>query len=205
MTLERHASEAATYFNARAATAQSRLQAVGWGSRASQTLRFDNLFRGQKLKSTSILDVGCGLGDLVGYLKLQASEDFTYVGVDVASVLLDEAKLSLQSETCLFYLGDIFSLDLKTADHVVASGTFSLRIAGAREYARQSMARMFELSRVSTALNFLSTKCDYMLDKNLHYDPSEVLKWALDLCPRVSLHHDYPLYEFTVQLHHDMK
>ncbi len=41
---------------------------VGWRSKEDQILRFEMLFRGHDLIGKTILDVGCGLGDLIFYL-----------------------------------------------------------------------------------------------------------------------------------------
>ena len=59
---------------------------------------------------------------------------------------------------------------------------------------------MFELSNEVISLNFLSKYVDFELDKNQHYEQQEVFGWAKDITRRVNLFHDYPLYEFTVQL-----
>ena len=45
------------------------VKTVGWGSIEDQNLRFDMLFRGININNKSILDLGCGLGDLVNYLN----------------------------------------------------------------------------------------------------------------------------------------
>ncbi|NVL90353.1 MAG: hypothetical protein HWN69_05065, partial [Desulfobacterales bacterium] len=42
---------------------------VGWGSEESQKCRFGVLCQLDDLSGKSVLDVGCGLGDLYGYLR----------------------------------------------------------------------------------------------------------------------------------------
>ena len=192
---------AAALYNERFAKFGRDMRTVGWGKQADQLLRFDVLFRGLDPMGKTILDVGCGLGDLVQYLQARCGTDFQYVGVDVAEKLLEDARAHSPEAQCRFVHGDVFSADLSTVDIAVLSGALSLRIDGMTEYASHTLARMYALSREAACLNFLSTRVDYTLEKNQHFAPETVLQWALAETRHVTLHHDYPLYEFTVQLH----
>ena len=64
------------------------IRTVGWGNDRDQILRFEVLFRGLEPRGKTILDVGCGLGDLVPYLERRTDGDFKYIGIDVASKLV---------------------------------------------------------------------------------------------------------------------
>jgi hypothetical protein len=59
---------------------------------------------------------------------------------------------------------------------------------------------MFALAHEAACVNFLSTRVDYTLEKNFHFPPDAMLAFALSLSQRVRLYHDYPLYEFTLQV-----
>lgn len=178
------------------------LRTVGWGSRADQLLRFEVLLRGLDPKGKTILDVGCGLGDLVPFLHERTGGDFRYVGLDVAASLVDDARRLHGDACCTFLHGDVFAAGVPQADIAVLSGALSLRIEGIAEYAQRTLERMYALSREAACLNFLSKYADYELEKNQHYQPQEVFGWARRVARRVNLFHDYPLYEFTVQLLH---
>ena len=65
---------------------------VGWGSKESQDLRFKILSDISSLDSSSILDVGCGLGDLVLFLNNNNHNVYRYHGIDISENLIDEAK-----------------------------------------------------------------------------------------------------------------
>jgi hypothetical protein len=41
---------------------------------------------------------------------------------------------------------------------------------------------------------------DYTLEKNFHHEPGAMLAYALSLSRWVRVYHDYPLYEFTLQM-----
>ena len=42
---------------------------VGWGSKKTQNIRFENIYKYFKKENFSVLDVGCGLGDFYDFLK----------------------------------------------------------------------------------------------------------------------------------------
>ena len=176
------------------------LRTVGWGNRADQELRFDVLFRGLEPKGKTILDVGCGLGDLIPFLQERTGGDFRYIGIDIAERLVEDARELYGGEDRLFFHGDIFQTDLPRVDIAVLSGALSLRVKNISVYAKQTLEQMYALSKEAACLNFLSKYADYELEKNMHYKPETVLTWGLLAAHKVNLHHDYPLYEFTIQL-----
>jgi len=176
------------------------IKTVGWVSAKSQALRFEVLFRGLDLIGKTILDVGCGLGGLVPYLEERTKGDFLYIGIDVAETLVADATSSYGRPGREFHAGDIFNVVIPAVDIAVLSGALSYRSAGMEEYAYATMRRMYEVARIGACLNFLSKYVDYELEKNQHYQPEVVFSRAKTITPRVNIFHDYPLYEFTVQL-----
>ena len=156
------------------------VRSVGWGSKESQELRFDYLVKNFELNGKTILDVGCGLGDFLLYLKKSDIENYQYVGLDISK--------------------NIFEYDFELIDVAILSGALSYKYKEAESAAKATLEKMFQLSKEGVALNFLSTTADYELEKNQHYDPATILTWALNLSKKVSLYHDYPLYEFTIML-----
>ena len=193
-------SKTANFYNDRYIKFGDSVKTVGWGNKESQQLRFDILFRGLNFKNPTILDIGCGLGDLVPYLQDRIGNEFKYIGIDVADNLIERAKLIHTGSQFEFYCCDIFSFSLQRIDFSILSGALSMRIDGMEEYANRVMQYMYEISGNAACLNFLSKYVDYELDKNLHYYPEEIFKTAKNFCKKINLYHDYPLYEFTIQL-----
>lgn len=193
-------TEAAELYNRRFVQHGRDIKTVGWGSEESQRLRFEVLFRGLNPRGKTILDVGCGLGDLIPFLEHRTGGDFKYIGIDIAEKLVENARSIYGHEGRTFFAGDLFSIDVPQVDIAVLSGALSLKVKGIEEYAQATMKRMFELSNEAACLNFLTKYVDFELKKNQHYQPEEVFSNAKKISMRVNLHHDYPLYEFTVQL-----
>ena len=176
------------------------IKTVGWGSKNDQYLRFEMLFRGLDMRGKKIADIGCGLGDLVPFIRERTGGDFNYVGVDIAEKLIQDASKAYGDERTQFFTGDIFSVDLLDVDIAVMSGALSFKTEGVEEYAHATMRRMFELSDEAASLNFLSKYVDFELEKNQHYYPEKMFSNGKELSRKVNLFHDYPLYEFTIQV-----
>lgn len=193
-------AEIASFYNERFQSHGIDIRSVGWSNKPDQILRFDCLLRGLNLKGKSFLDVGCGLGDLVPYLTYATNGDFQYYGIDIASSLVDAAASMHTSDNCIFIHGDIFNKEIPSVDISVASGSLSFSQPGIENYAYNVLQRMYKLSSYGATANFLSSYVDYQLEKNHHYSPSDVLSWSKEIATNVNLFHDYPLYEFTVQL-----
>lgn len=193
-------SRAADLYNARFDEHGRSVRTVGWSNERDQRLRFEMLLRGLEPRGKTILDVGCGLGDLVTYLEEHIGGDFRYIGIDIAGKLIDSARVTFGKVGREFHTGDLFSVKLPRVDIAVLSGALSLKVVGIEQYAQDTMRKMFDLSREVASLNFLSSYVDFEAQKNQHYSPEKVFGWAKQLSKKVNLLHDYPLYEFTVQV-----
>ncbi len=174
---------------------------VGWGSHADQWMRFEQLFRGYSPRAKRIMDVGCGVGHLVAYLIEQIGDDFEYVGVDITPGLVQRAQETWNGTPHQFITQDILSCQSEeTFDLVVLSGALNFRIDDNVAHAQAMLRRMYEMTSEAVCANFLSSYADYELEKNFHYQPETLFGFAKTLTSKVALHHDYPLYEFTLQL-----
>lgn len=175
---------------------------AGWGSAEDQYLRFELLFRNINPKGKSIIDVGCGLGDLVPFLNKRSRGDFDYLGIDICKPLLDDAKKRFSSDRITFLVGDILEIrKLKSADIVVLSGALNFKIQSNQTYAKNMIKKMFGLAKEVACINFMSSYVDFQTKKNYHYSPETIFRFAKSLTRWVSLYHDYPLWEFTIQLY----
>jgi len=193
-------TKAAALYNDRYDLYGNNLKTVGWGTSEDQILRFEILFRGLNPKGKTILDVGCGLGDLIDYLDKVTNGDFYYIGVDIAEKLITSAKEKYFRPNVKFYVGDVFLDVFNPVDITVLSGALSFKTTGIEDYAYETMKRMFELSKEAACLNFLSKYVDFEAEKNQHYIPEIMFMKAKEFTKRVVIYHDYPLYEFTIQL-----
>jgi SAM-dependent methyltransferase len=174
---------------------------LGWGKSGRQHIRFAALMGLAKIPAGSVLDVGCGFGDLYGYLQRIGWEG-RYVGVDIVPTLLDEAKK--QYSGIDVRLCDISSQEIdEQFDYVVSSGIFNAQLQGEsqEEYIAAMVERMLRLSRIGMAADFLTSFVDYRQADAYHADPSAILELGIHIARRVVIRHDYLPYEFCVYLY----
>ncbi|MGA6826584.1 class I SAM-dependent methyltransferase [Nitrospira sp. NS4] len=172
---------------------------VGWRDEGSHRLRFDKLASViEGGDPVSINDLGCGYGAFYDYLVGKGVKVSLFRGYDISERMLDEARARVPHGQ---FLNGRF-LD-KTADYGFASGIFNVRLQETEEIWRAHVERtldnLFEYCSRGFAFNVLSTYVDYREPHLFYGDPLHFF----DLCKRrysrrVSLLHDYPLFEWTM-------
>ncbi|HEX8723391.1 MAG TPA: methyltransferase domain-containing protein [Pyrinomonadaceae bacterium] len=175
---------------------------LGWGKGGRQEIRFAALLGMAPEPRGRVLDVGCGFGDLYGYLRKVGWEG-DYVGLDIVPKLLEVAREQ--------YPGiDVRACDILEEgaspgefDYVVASGVFNARLHGESNetYIGAMLRRMLGLARVGVAADFLSTHVDFRHEDAHHSDPAALLGLAMKLTRRAAVRHDYLPFEFCVYLY----
>ncbi len=177
------------------------VQTVGWGSVADQHMRFEVLCRGLDLKGLRILDIGCGLGDFVPWAEGKFGADFDYVGMDLSSDLIAAARQRFGSERRQFIAGTLTpESEVGEFDVIVLSGALTFKTADNMATMRSVLGSAWARCSEAVCCNFMTSYADSQLEKNFHYSPEQVFGFAKSLSRFVVLHHDYDLYEFTVQV-----
>ena len=191
------------HFDERVVLYGAGVQSVDWKSRAAQYNRFRELLKVADFSAPfSIIDYGCGDGELVRFLQT-VNADFQYFGFDVSPQMVETARREFAaSKNCLF---STRLEDFPAADYIVASGVFNLKFDASdedwKEYIEATIAEMKALSYKGFAFNALTAYSDVELRRaDLFY--ADPLYW-FDFCKRnvsrfVSLLHDYPEYDFTI-------
>ncbi len=178
----------------------AKIETLGWKNADDQKLRFEVLSSGfGDLSHRTVCDVGCGFGDLKPFLEARWP-GVKYTGVDLSPSLLQQAAVRFPNDR--FLLQDILAPDFNECfDVFFLSGALSYRLEDNLGFTRAMLSRMFSLSRLGVAANFLSSYCNFQHLHNYHANPEEMFTLAKELTPSVALRHDYPLYEFTLFLH----
>lgn len=189
-------------YNARLATAGPTREALAVGPASHHELRFAALCDLGISNGDSVLDIGCGLGDFRRYLKARGLE-VHYTGVDLNPQLV--AHAAIRHPGSIFCVADAVEDDLPMADWVVSSTAFNLRLESVDNLslAQRVLERAFRASRKGVAFDFLSQFAEFQHPDAYHYDPLELFAFAKSLTKRVTLRHDYPLFEFMLYLFPD--
>lgn len=177
--------------------------ALGW-HKGNQFLRFEQLTFMWNLHKRSILDVGCGFGDFIKFLKKKGIDEFSYIGVDVMPDFIKEARKIYQTENVSFIHDDfINSQNIRKVDYAIASGTFNYNMDASNgyDYIYENMKKMFELSNIAISIDFLSDKVDYTYKHNFNSNPAKILDMAYSLSRRVLLNNSIFPFEFSITIY----
>jgi SAM-dependent methyltransferase len=178
-------------------------QALGW-SKNRQKLRFKKLLDGIELgQQDTVLDFGCGFGDLYSFLKDNNYNYKSYTGIDINQKLVEMGQ-NKYSDIDLRVL-DIFDNSsyeqLPNFDFVAASGVFNIKVENQDEFVKKSIKLLFNKTNKVLALNFLSDKVDYPTKDSFHHSPEKMISYISTLTKRYTLRNDYMPFEFTVYLY----
>lgn len=160
------------------------------------------------LKNSTILDVGCGTGDLAFFLQKYQIKD--YVGIDIFENSIIKANQKFPQY--LFILSDFltYSFD-KKFDYVVCSGALTTKLSSDNyEIFSQWIIKMWELADIGVYFNILLEEYTGQNGGNLFlYNRERVLRICSEKLPSAKMKitttntgtGDY-LYELHVYLYH---
>jgi SAM-dependent methyltransferase len=179
---------------------------VGWRDDAGHAMRFDQLMRVIKSRQDSleINELGCGYGAFYEHLLARGVPVSQYCGVDISAEMIERARLRLKDVSAEVAIGAELTRD---ADYSFASGIFNVRLscvdAEWRDHILLTLSNLASRSRRGFAFNLLSTYVDWRAERLFYGDPL----FFFDYCKRhfsryVTLVHDYPLWEWTILVHH---
>lgn len=172
-------------------------QALGWGKKGRTKLRFRVLLSQWNLTQATIIDFGCGFGDLFGYMVRNKIQPSRYIGIDINNELIAIARQRYpQAEFVV--TDDFLETWTDSAEYVISSGVFNFRLQDSKRFIERSFDRFASIATKGFAANFLSNKVEYSSDDNYHADPCEILSLAYKYSNNVVLRNDYMPYEFTI-------
>lgn len=169
---------------------------IGW-PKGRQHIRFQVMSEIGNLNNSKILDVGCGFGHFIAYLRSKKIR-VKYTGVDINPLFIKIAKEKNPGKT--FQVRDIEKRKFREKfDWVFAIGTTNM--AGSHEYIANLLKEMFRISKKGIAMDFMSTYVDFRRHASFHASPELVFTIAKKISRRVVLRHDYLPFEFCVYIY----
>lgn len=187
---------------------------LGWGSKEQQEFRFREAISFINFdRPKSVLDIGCGFGDLLALLIAEKKSISKFIGWDINPDLIKEASVVWKSTTVPNEFSVVnlaeYACDLPIVDVAFMIGVLNLNFG--EDFDNYSYSELFIKNAFSAVkevlvVDFLSTNLtpDYPKEDFVFYhNPSKMLEFALTLTPNVVLKHDYspiPQREFTLYL-----
>lgn len=171
---------------------------LGFGRRSSQQKRFAAAAALGCFHGASLLDVGCGFGDLLAWLNARGVRP-RYTGLDLCVPMVERCRKRFHDADARFVVGDALTHEVEEPyDYVVASGIFGYAARGTRARVQPTLERLFAMTRIGLAVNFLSRCAPSRSPGRLYLHAADVLGFALTLTPAVRMDHTYLPNDFTL-------
>jgi SAM-dependent methyltransferase len=206
-TEHRILSEVAQYYSAKLEAYGPTPQGVDWNGSESHQLRHRQFLRLlTDNPDASVIDLGCGFGDFLTFLRDNGHQG-PFTGYDIAASMIERAReLHGEGEDRRWHVG---AEPHETADFAIASGIFNVKGDVPDDtwidYVRNTIDVLAQAGRRGFGFNILSLSSDPDRRRvNLYYaDPAQMLRQCLSRYGRsVALLQDYGLYEFTLLVRH---
>ncbi|MDG6218719.1 MAG: class I SAM-dependent methyltransferase [Candidatus Thermoplasmatota archaeon] len=176
---------------------------LGWGKNGRQELRFSILTQVGDLNGKTVLDVGCGFGDLYGFLKTKGWFG-SYIGIDFVDELIQEGKKRYPDAE--FIIGDFENIVIEQKiDYIISSGMFNFRLETEDNwtYIDRMLRKMLAIASNAVAVDFMTSWVDYQHPIAFHADPCLLLQKISQLTRRFVIRGDYMPYEYSLYLYDD--
>jgi len=172
--------------------------ALGWGEKGRSKLRYEILLSQWNFDNSSVLDAGCGFGELLDYMLQKGITNFHYHGMDINNRFIHIAKAKY-GDTARFSLKNMLEADEEDeADFILSSGVFNHKLDDNIGFIKATFEKFNSLCRKGFAVNFLSDKVSFRPEHTYHANPPEILALAYQYSNNVVLRNDYMPFEFTV-------
>ncbi|MDR1498661.1 MAG: class I SAM-dependent methyltransferase [Rickettsiales bacterium] len=180
-------------------------KSLGW-DKGRQDIRFEVLLSFFKGRGYSILDIGCGFGDLNRELIRHRSDSYKYTGIDLVCELINEGRKQYPQKNVTFINGDFLQYSFEEKfDIVVASGIFNYKFptGGNDIFVEKVLQKAWSICNEGMAFDFLSNKIDFSYDHTYHNSPEHILYQGYRLSRQIVLRNDYIPFEFCLYIGKD--
>lgn len=177
-------------------------KSLGWRNQLSQDARFDAMAKIGDLHGRSVLDIGCGHGDLKAYFD-QDYSDYDYIGIDQMPEFIAEARERFVGhKNGTFFQSDFSQQDLPEVDYVIASGALGYRCQQPDFYLNM-IRKFYQSARIGLGFNMLDKQRFPEHDLLVGHDRDAVLAFCKTLSSNVQLITDYLDDDFTIFIYRD--
>jgi|Deesub1362A_J573_1020465.scaffolds.fasta_scaffold00038_149 SAM-dependent methyltransferase len=154
-------------------------QALGWASQERQNRHYQAMLsalREDSLEGSRVLDYGCGMGDLLAFLKGRGVR-VHYTGVDINPAFVRIAQ-GRHPEATFMVLDASSQEPPGEFDYTFVCGTFNNNLQGMKEVALRVIGRLWGCTRRALLFNAPSAKARDKDPQLCYYEPQEVLEFA---------------------------
>lgn len=173
--------------------------ALHWDSKERQLIRFYVLAMIADLNGHSVLDLGCGVGDMYKFFQ-EENINIRYIGWDIAPEMVKAATKKFP-EAVFDVKNILLEKKLPFFDYVLASGTMNIKISGHEEWLYIMVRKMFEIANIGVGFNLLNKQGT--ADNNTFFasEPKKIEALCKKITKNVVLRQDYLPNDFTIYMY----
>jgi SAM-dependent methyltransferase len=175
-------------------------KSLHWTDYHSMAVRFRHLVEDLDIKGRSILDAGCGMGDLLPYLHAK-TDTFSYLGMDINPGFIEIAKKRYEGHS--FSVGNPFDGKLERRfDLVISSGVMNTNVKGWQKHRKTMVENLFALSSEALAFNMAGSLGKILETPKIAYaDAADILEFCSKLTPKLIFKNHYDPEDFTIVMY----
>jgi len=179
-------------------------KALRWKDQGSIQRRFTAIARELNLPWKTVLDVGCGYGDMYEYL-IGKFKGIKYTGIDMVKEFVDVAKKRFPDANVKFECRNFFETpgDEKY-DVVICSGVLNSAFENPDEFRKKAIKELFNIANKVLVFNIAGAYPQPVNKKgsSIYYsDALDILRYCCSLTSRVVYNHAYSSRDFTVAMY----
>ncbi len=189
------------FWQERIKTFGNSFEVVGW-TKESQQKRFAALSQLGKLDGATLLDVGCGRGDLLSYF-LNNNIDIEYTGYDLNPEMIEFCRELHPKYTANFKVSNILEEKVgQSFDYVSCIGVLNqVTTPDSPEFATGFIKQLFAIAGKAVAVSITSLHAPYKTPDTFYFDPAEMLQRVSSITTCMRLDHSYLQNDFTLFLY----
>lgn len=174
-------------------------KALLWWDYRSMAIRFRELVKNVDIEGKTVMDAGCGLGDLLPYLYAKTT-NFRYFGIDKKKEFVEVAKRHYEGHD--FKVGDPFNHRLGMYGVVLTSGVMNGNVSDWLDKRKRMINTLFDQTGEVLAFNMAGSTRPIPHDSLIAYaDANEILDFCKTLTKRSALNTGYLHNDFTIVMH----
>ncbi len=180
---------------------------VDWPSLADLNTRFEvmlDLIKDKQSHAT-LLDFGCGNGQLIEFLKNQNIVNIKYSGLDISEKFVRFCQEKYPEHTFLNI--DLLADDnIPSFDYIICNGVFTEKLLLSHNemfsFLKEMLVKIFSKSNCGIAFNVMSGHVDYERDDLFHLKHDQLVDFIVkNLSRSYVIRNDYGLYEYIVYIY----
>jgi SAM-dependent methyltransferase len=166
---------------------------VQWLSQKSQYKRFEVIANAiPSINNSTIVDAGCGFGDLYLYLNKYHKLPKKYIGIDLDEKMVQIATYRTKQK---IYQKNILTDDLPEADYYLVSGAMNILTT---DETYQFIKNIFKVSKKGFIFNLLHIDSVNNFDIYNGHNPDDIYSYCMYLNKNNSMIDGYLKGDFTI-------